>query len=83
MTPERPGKAPLALTPELREALRRIAGTEHLLVAMDFDGTMAPIVDRAQDARPLPRSAAAFAGLAVLPLTTTALISGRAIASVR
>ena len=83
MTPERPGKAPLALTPELREALRRIAATEHLLVAMDFDGTMAPIVDRAQDARPLPRSAAAFAGLAVLPRTTTALISGRALASLR
>jgi trehalose 6-phosphate phosphatase len=76
-------KRPLALTPELREALRAIAGTEHLLVAMDFDGTIAPIVDRAQDARPLPRSAAAFAGLAVLPRTTTALISGRALASLR
>src|SRR6478735_1042110 len=84
MTPEgRRAKRQLALTPELREALRRIAGTEHLLVAMDFDGTMAPIVDRAQDARPLPRSAAAFAGLAVLPRTTTALISGRALASLR
>jgi trehalose 6-phosphate phosphatase len=76
-------KRPLALTPELREALRRIAATEHLLVAMDFDGTMAPIVDSAHDARPLPRSAAAFAGLAVLPRTTTALISGRALASLR
>ena len=53
MTPDAGGtKAPLALTPELREALHRIARTEHLLVAMDFDGTMAPIVDRAQDARP-------------------------------
>lgn len=73
----------LSLSPELREAIRRIAGTEHLLVAMDFDGTMAPIVGRADDARPLPRSAAAFAGLAVLPRTTTALISGRALASLR
>src|SRR6476620_2412779 len=83
MTPERPGNAPLAITPELREALRRIAGTEHLLVAMDFDGTIAPIVGRAGEARPLPRSAAAFAGLAVLPRTTTALLSGRALASLR
>ena len=84
MTPEgRHAKSPLALSPELREAVRRIAGTEHLLVAVDFDGTMAPIVGRAQDARPLPRSAAAFAGLAVLPRTTTALISGRALASLR
>ena len=71
------------LTPELREAVRRIARTEQLLVAMDFDGTMAPIVPHADDARPLPRAAAAFAGLAVLPRTTTALISGRALASLR
>lgn len=73
----------MALSPELREAIRRIARTEHLLVAMDFDGTMAPIVGHADDARPLPRAAAAFAGLAVLPRTTTALISGRALASLR
>lgn len=84
MTPDaRHAKDKLALTPELREAIREIAGTEHLLVAMDFDGTMAPIVGHADDARPLPRSAAALAGLAVLPRTTTALISGRALASLR
>ena len=84
MTPDaRHAKDKLALTPELRAAIRQIAATEHLLVAMDFDGTMAPIVGHADDARPLPRSAAAFAGLAVLPRTTTALISGRALASLR
>lgn len=84
MTPDaRPAKNPLTLSPELRDALRRIARTEHLLVAMDFDGTISPIVDHAGDARPLPRSATAFAGLAALPRTTTALISGRALASLR
>lgn len=84
MTPDnRPAKQPLALSPELRDAVRRIAQTEHLLVALDFDGTISPIVDRAGDARPLPRSAAAFAGLAALPRTTTALLSGRALASLR
>jgi trehalose 6-phosphate phosphatase len=84
MTPDgRHAKDRLTLSPKLREAIRRIAGTEHLLVAMDFDGTMAPIVGHANDARPLPRSAAAFAGLSVLPRTTTALISGRALASLR
>ncbi|GAA1786215.1 hypothetical protein GCM10009712_36990 [Pseudarthrobacter sulfonivorans] len=84
MTPEgRHAKQPLALSPELREAVRRIAQTEHLLVALDFDGTISPIVDRAGDARPLPRSATAFAGLAALPRTTTALLSGRALASLR
>jgi trehalose 6-phosphate phosphatase len=50
---------------------------------MDFDGTLAPLVARAEDARPLPASAAAFAALADLPGTTTALISGRALASLR
>ncbi|CAH0257706.1 Trehalose-phosphate phosphatase [Arthrobacter sp. Bi83] len=88
MTPEAdPARArestPLTLPPELLEAVRRIAGTEHLLVAMDFDGTISPLVDHAGDARPLPRSAAAFAELAVLPRTTTALISGRALDSLR
>jgi trehalose 6-phosphate phosphatase len=88
MTPEtdpaRPREnAPLTLPPELLEAVQRIAGTEHLLIAMDFDGTISPLVDHAGDARPLPRSAAAFAELSALPRTTTALISGRALASLR
>ncbi|HSL37230.1 MAG TPA: trehalose-phosphatase [Arthrobacter sp.] len=84
MTPElSPGQTPLSLAPDLLEALRRIAATEHLLVAMDFDGTMAPLVDHAGDARALPRSAAAFAALTELPRTTTALISGRALDSLR
>jgi trehalose 6-phosphate phosphatase len=78
-----PDKTPLSLSPELLEAVRRVAGTEHLLVAMDFDGTMSPLVDHAADARSLPRSAAAFAELTVLPRTTTALISGRALDSLR
>lgn len=88
MTPETdPARSrqnvPLTLPPELLEAVQRIAGTEHLLIAMDFDGTISPLVDHAGDARPLPRSAAAFAELAALPRTTTALISGRALASLR
>lgn len=88
MTPEtdpaRPREnAPLTLPPDLLEAVQRIAGTEHLLIAMDFDGTISPLVDHAGDARPLPRSAAAFAELSALPRTTTALISGRALASLR
>lgn len=82
MTPDARRPA-TALAPGLRAAVGRIAQTEQLLVAMDFDGTMAPIVGRAGDARPLPRASAAFAGLAVLPRTTTALISGRALASLR
>lgn len=81
--PDDSGTAPLSLSPELLAALRRVAGTEHLLVAMDFDGTMSPLVDHAGDARALPRAAAAFAALTQLPRTTTALISGRALDSLR
>lgn len=78
-----PANTRLSLSPDLLEAVRRVAGTEELLVAMDFDGTMAPLVDHAEDSRALPRSAAAFAALAELPRTTTALISGRALDSLR
>lgn len=73
----------MSLPTDLREAVLTLAQTPHLLLALDFDGTMAPLVSRAQDARPLPGSAAAFAALATLEGTTTALISGRALASLR
>ncbi|WP_245933593.1 trehalose-phosphatase [Arthrobacter livingstonensis] len=71
------------LPADVRDAVVRVAQTERLLVAMDFDGTMAPLVSRAEDARPLPAAAAAFAALAVLEGTTAALVSGRALASLR
>ena len=67
----------------LHAAILHAAATPHLLVALDFDGTMSPLVDHAEDARPLPRSAASLAALAALPSTTTALVSGRALASLR
>ncbi len=73
----------MTLPAELHQALLAIACTPALLVALDFDGTMSPLVDRAGDARPLPRSAAAFASLSSLECTTTALVSGRALASLR
>lgn len=72
-----------ALSGDLKAALKRIAAAEQLLVAMDFDGTMAPLVDRAEDARALPRSAEALARLSELPATATALISGRALETLR
>ena len=54
-----------------------------LLVTSDFDGTLAPIVSNPADARPLPEAAAALAGLADLPATSVALISGRALGVLR
>ncbi|MBT1004383.1 trehalose-phosphatase [Paenarthrobacter sp. DKR-5] len=67
----------------LAEALDRVAATEKLLVAMDFDGTLAPIVPKASDARPLPGSAAALDVLCRLPWTTVALVSGRDVDTLR
>jgi trehalose 6-phosphate phosphatase len=73
------------MTPDtgLLAALRTLAQTPRLLVALDFDGTLAPLVQRAEDARALPESAAALHALAALPGTTTALLSGRALDSLR
>jgi trehalose 6-phosphate phosphatase len=64
---------------ELKRALSTVARVPRLLVACDYDGTMAPIVANPDDARPLTESAAALRELAGLPSTTAALISGRAL----
>ncbi len=61
------------------DALVSAARAPHLLVASDFDGTLAPIVNHPADARPLPAAAQALRDLADLPSTTAALISGRAL----
>jgi trehalose 6-phosphate phosphatase len=68
------------LSADLTRALTTAAQVPHLLVAVDYDGTLAPIVANPQDARPLPESADTLRALADLPSTTTALISGRALA---
>ncbi|MCG5431417.1 trehalose-phosphatase [Mycobacterium sp. MYCO198283] len=68
-----------SLPADLRDALRSLAGVPRLLVASDYDGTLAPIVDRPGDAVPLPEAADALAAVAELPDTTAALISGRAL----
>ncbi|MGJ9404557.1 trehalose-phosphatase [Arthrobacter sp. KK5.5] len=67
----------------LRAAVESLADARHLLVAMDFDGTMAPFTDRPDDARPLPETARALAELGALGNTTTALLSGRHLDSLR
>jgi trehalose 6-phosphate phosphatase len=73
----------MALPADLVRALDAAARTPRLLVASDFDGTLAPLVDRPADARPLPRAADALIALAELPSTAVALVSGRALATLR
>lgn len=66
---------------DLSEALAAIARTDILLVALDFDGTLAPLVDDPADARALPRAQDAVLALLEVPRTRVALISGRAMGS--
>jgi trehalose-phosphatase len=68
-----------SLDPELRSALRDIARTPQLLVASDYDGTLAPIVADPSAARPLTEAIAGVRALALLPNTTVAVVSGRAL----
>ena len=76
MTPPRPS-TPEGLTPEGRAGLDAlIADPSHALVAADFDGTLAPIVARPQDARPHPGALAALTALAGA-VGTVAVITGR------
>ncbi|TWP51135.1 trehalose-phosphatase [Lentzea tibetensis] len=68
-----------ALPADLRRAIVQLARTPRLLVACDYDGTLAPIVEDPEQARPLPESVGALRSLAGLHETTSAVISGRAL----
>lgn len=56
---------------------------DRVLVALDFDGVLAPLVSRPQDARPLPGSMTAVRRLARFDGLEVALVSGRALDSLR
>ena len=68
-----------SLPADLRRALVQIARTPRLLVACDYDGTLSPIVENPEAARPQQESVGALRSLAGLHETTTAVISGRAL----
>jgi trehalose 6-phosphate phosphatase len=62
-------------------ALRELARVKRLLVALDFDGTLAPEVDDPEQARALPEARAAVLRLLRMRDTRVALVSGRALQS--
>lgn len=64
---------------ELRRALSTVARVPRLLVASDYDGTLAPIVSDPAKAFPHRESVSALRALAGLTGTTAAVISGRAL----
>lgn len=62
-------------------ALRELARHKRLLIALDFDGTLAPEVDDPEQARAIPEAREAVLRLLKMPNTRVALISGRALRS--
>ena len=71
------------LPPDLVRALDAFARNDHVLVALDFDGVLAPLVPVPDDARALASSARALSVLAGLARVDLALVSGRALADLR
>ena len=67
------------LPPDVLEALSLIAQTPQLLVATDYDGTIAPIVDDPMRAVPDREIAVALRSLANLDQTHVGVISSRAL----
>src|SRR5690348_16540401 len=74
-----PQPAAASLDAALRHALANLARSPRVLVACDYDGTLAPITADPRSVRPLPEAVTALRALASLPETSTAVISGRAL----
>ncbi|MGN7800802.1 trehalose-phosphatase [Leifsonia sp. 22587] len=72
---------PPAAAVALAGALQELARADRLLLALDFDGTLAPFVDVPRGARALPESKAALDRLEHLPRTWVAYVSGRPLTS--
>jgi trehalose 6-phosphate phosphatase len=62
-------------------SLAGFAAGDRILIALDFDGTLSPLVDNPGGARVLPRAASAIRALEVLPDTWVAYVSGRPLES--
>jgi trehalose-phosphatase len=71
---------PAGLPPGLAAALDGFARQDAVLVAVDFDGTLAPLVRDPAQARPLPAGSEALRALGRTAGTHVALVSGRTLA---
>lgn len=65
------------------DAIAKLAAVPTLLVALDFDGTLSPLVDEPMTARMLPESRRAVDALLDAPGTVVALVSGRSLGDLR
>lgn len=69
--------------PELPQILAAINRADHVLVALDYDGTLAPIVDDPKDAAVPPETRLVLARVAAEERCTLAIVSGRSLADLR
>ena len=69
--------------PHLLSALHELLSRRPVLLALDFDGVLAPLVDEPSAARALPGTCDLLAELAGLDGVHVALVSGRALADLR
>ncbi len=76
-----PATDPATGSEALAKALEMLADADRLLIALDFDGTLAPFVDVPGSARALPRSTEAVRRLERIPNTWVAFVSGRPLQS--
>ena len=65
------------------DAIARVAASDLLLVALDFDGTLSPLEDEPMDARMLPAARDAVDALVATPDTVVAFVSGRSLVDLR
>lgn len=65
----------------LRQALDRFAARPRVVVGVDFDGTLAPLVDVPSQARAVPGSLELLVELAAQPGVDVAVVSGRDLAT--
>lgn len=72
----------MAISPALHHALATLAGHRPLLIALDFDGTLAPLEDDPDLSRMIPPARAALNCLVDVPGVTVAIVTGRAIESI-
>lgn len=71
------------LPDDLVQALADLAGRRPLLLASDYDGVLAPLVDDPSAAVPLPGVGNVLGRLAAVPGVTVALVSGRGLEDLR
>jgi trehalose 6-phosphate phosphatase len=71
------------LCDHLQEVAERVNGANHLLVGLDYDGTLTPIVPDPADAHLAPAARELIKAVAALPNTSVAIISGRSLQDVR